>query len=114
MSLPVPKGPRQNWTMDFITDLPPSIRRGQVYDSILVTIDRYTKFSRYIPARKDWEAENMSDVLVEEIFTKFGMPVSIVTERSLHSVSWDDTYVNRGPMWRGEVELHPVGGKSGD
>lgn len=35
-------------------------------------------------------------------------------ERSLDLVSWDDTYVNRGPMWRGEVELHPVGGKSGD
>ena len=84
VSLPIPQGPRQNWTMDFIADLPPSIRRGQVYDSILVTIDRYTKFSRYIPARKDWEAETMSDVLVEEIFTKFGMPVSIVTDwRSL-------------------------------
>ena len=81
VSLPVRQGPRQNWTIDFITDLPRSFRRGQVYVSILVTIDRYTKFSRYIPARKDWEAENMSDVLVEEIFTKFGMPVSIVTDR---------------------------------
>ena len=80
-SLPVPKGPRQNWTMDFITDLSPSLRRTVAYDAILVMVDRYTKYSPYIPARKVWNAEIMADVLVEEIFTKFGMPVSIVSDR---------------------------------
>ena len=80
-SLPVPKGPRQNWTRDFITDLPPSLRRTVAYDALLVMVDRYTKYSRFIPARKDWNAEIMADVLVEEIFTKFGMPVSIVSDR---------------------------------
>ena len=80
-SLPIPKGPRQDWTLDFITDLPPSVRRGQVFDAVLVVVDRYTKFARYIPARKDWEAEDMADVLVEEVFTKYGKPVSFVSDR---------------------------------
>ena len=79
--LPRPKGPRQAWSMDFITDLPPSLRRGTAYDAILVIVDRFTKYSRYILARKDWDAEMLADVLVEEVFTRFGMPVSIVSDR---------------------------------
>ena len=43
--LPIPTGPQKDWTLDFITDLPPSVCRGQVFDSILVVVDRYTKFS---------------------------------------------------------------------
>ena len=80
-SLPVPLGPRQNWALDFITDLPPSIRRTLIFDAILVIVDRYTKYARYIAARKDWTAENLADALVEEVFTRFGMPVSLVTDR---------------------------------
>jgi transposase InsO family protein len=80
-SLPVPQGPRKDWTMDFITDLPPSKRRGQVYDAILVVVDRYTKYSRYIPARKDWTAEHLADELFDEVFSKQGMPESIVSDR---------------------------------
>ena len=55
-SFPFPKNPRENWTMDFITDLPRNARRGSVFDSILVIVDRYIKFTRYIPSRKDWKA----------------------------------------------------------
>ena len=51
--------------MDFITDLPPSLRRTVAYDAILVMVDRYIKCSRYIPARKDWNAEIMADVCHE-------------------------------------------------
>ena len=38
-SLPIPNRPRQNWTLNFITNLPPSVRRGQVFDSILVVVN---------------------------------------------------------------------------
>ena len=67
--------------MDFITDLPPSARRGLVFDSILVAVDRYTKYTRYIPSRKDWDAVELADSLVDDVFTKFGIPDSIVTDR---------------------------------
>ena len=52
-SLLISNGPRQDWTLDFIIDLPPSVRRGQVFDSILVVVDQYTKYSKHIPSRKD-------------------------------------------------------------
>jgi hypothetical protein len=37
--------------MDFITKLPLSKYLGQVYDSILVVVDKLTKMAHYIPAR---------------------------------------------------------------
>ena len=80
-SLPFPKGPRQEWTMDFITDLPPSMLRGVAYDSILVIVDCYSKYAIYLPARKDWKAKTFADLVVERVFTQFGMPVSIVSDR---------------------------------
>ena len=78
--LPIPTGPQKDWTLDFITDLPLSVCQGQVFDSILVVIDRYTKFSLYILSRKDWDAENLANALVEKIFTKYGKPFSFVSD----------------------------------
>ena len=46
--------------MDFITDLPPSKRYSQVYDCILVVIDRLTKMARYIPVTKKLDAAGLA------------------------------------------------------
>jgi hypothetical protein len=50
----IPSKPFESIAMDFITNLPPSKDpvTGVVYDSIFVIVDRYTKFSRYIPTMK--------------------------------------------------------------
>jgi hypothetical protein len=39
--------------MNFIIDLSLSKRNEQIYDFILIIIDRYTKYFKYISARKD-------------------------------------------------------------
>ena len=44
-------------------------------------MDRYTKYARYILAQKDWDAELFTDVMVKEVFTKFGMTRSITSDR---------------------------------
>ena len=74
-SLSIPMGPRKDWTMDFITGLPLCMRRKSVYDLILVIVNRYTKYAKYIPVRKDWKITDLADVLVEDIFFTFGKPV---------------------------------------
>jgi hypothetical protein len=43
----------KNWTMNFITDLSFSKRREQIYDAILIVINRYTKYFKYISAKKE-------------------------------------------------------------
>jgi transposase InsO family protein len=80
-SLPPPTGPWRDITMDFVTDLPPSKRRGKAYDSILVVVDRYTKMARYIPVLKTIDAPTLADVFVSKILRHYGVPQSIVTDR---------------------------------
>src|SRR5208282_6669074 len=65
--LPEPDGPWQWITMDFVTDLPLAKYNGQVYDSILVVMDRFSKMVHYIPSRKDIDAKTLSDVFMREV-----------------------------------------------
>ena len=50
-----------------------------MYNSILVVINRYTKYAKYILARKDWKATDLADVLVEEVFSAFGKLVLLTS-----------------------------------
>jgi hypothetical protein len=79
--LSISENSRQNWTMNFITDLSFSKHRDIVYDSILMIIDHYTKFNLYISSKKTWNAENLTNVLIDEIFIKFERFIFIVTDR---------------------------------
>ena len=80
-SLPIPSRPWEEITMDFVTSLPPSVWRGQVYDSILVVVDRFSKMARYMPVRKDMTATDLATLYAESIFKDFGAPKGIVSDR---------------------------------
>ena len=73
---------RQDWTIDFITGLPPSKLMGIVFDAILVVVNRYTKFARYIPSCEDWKAKMLRDALVKEVWSKCDLLVSLITDQS--------------------------------
>ena len=67
--------------MDFITDLPPSKQRGNMYDKILVVVDWYNKGVRYIPTTKKITAPQLEELLMEEVFLRYGAPDGAVTDR---------------------------------
>jgi len=67
--------------MDFITGLPPSKRRGDVHNAILVVVDRFTKMSIYIPCTKKVNSVNLAELIFEYVFSRFGIPRGIVTNR---------------------------------
>lgn len=46
-------------------------------------VDKYIKFSQYILSRKNWEAENLINTLVKEIYTKYSKPVLFVSDHKL-------------------------------
>ena len=75
-----PTGLLKEITMDFITDLPPSKQKGNVYDAILVVVDRFIKGVRYIPTTKKITAPLLEELLMEEVFFQFGAPDSAVTD----------------------------------
>ena len=63
--------------MDFIEPLPTS----EGYDSILVVVDRLTKMALFLPTRTTLTSAQMADLLKREVFTRHGMPLSIVSDR---------------------------------
>jgi len=79
--LEVPNSPWQRITLDFITDLPPSRLGNEVYNSILVVMDRFTKMAHYIPTRKTITAKNLASVFLREIIRLHGVPDVIVSDR---------------------------------
>ena len=68
-------------TMDFITNLPLSRCGQEVYNLILVIMDRNMKMVHYVPVRKTIGAEELADVFLQEIHCLHGMPDLIVTDR---------------------------------
>ena len=82
-ALPLPSKPFEAISMDFITDLPPSIDKvnNKKYDSILVIVDRYTKLARYIPCTKNISAEALAELFLHYWFKDQGLPASIISDR---------------------------------
>ena len=82
-SLPDPEEPWKHLTMDFITDLPPSVRKRRAYDSVLVVVDRFTKWAKYIPVTKKIKADELADLLERKVVLRMGAgyPASIVSDR---------------------------------
>ncbi len=108
-ALPQPSGPWKEITMDFITDLPPSKRKGHVYDAILVVVDRYTKMVRYLPTNKTIKAPDLEEMLMEEVFLKFGPPNGIVTDRGsvFTSAFWSEVCYQMKVKRRLSTAFHP-------
>ena len=79
--LPCPTEPWKDISMDFITGLPPSLRMGTACDSVIVLVDRYSKMVRYIACSTDIDAAQLADKLIDEVFSKFGVPWLIVSDR---------------------------------
>ena len=72
--------PTQVWddiTMDFIEALPKS---GE-YDTVLVVVDRFTKFAYFIGLKHPFNATTIAVVFVKEVVRLHGFPSSIVSNR---------------------------------
>ena len=75
--LETPSRPFADITMDFIVKLPIS---GKGFDSILVIVDRLTKYAKFIPFKEAHSAQELSETFLQEISYKFGFQDSILTD----------------------------------
>jgi len=73
----IPEGIWETITMDFIVDLPVS----QGYDSILTVVDRHSKAIILSPCYKTITAEQMSQLLVDNVWKRTGVPKAIISDR---------------------------------
>ena len=76
--LPIPKRRWESISMDFIVDFP---KTADGHDSILVVVDRLSKYAHFIPTTESISAEDLAHVFVDRIFKLHGMPKEILTDR---------------------------------
>lgn len=81
--LPIPAGPWTDISYDLITKLPTS----NGYDSILTVVDRLTKMAHFIPCKETMKAEDLADLMINNVWKLHGTPKSIVSDRGSIFVS---------------------------
>jgi transposase InsO family protein len=108
-SLPFPKGPMQEWSMDFVTGLPAAYFRKDLVDAILVIVDRFTKYSFFFPVSTSLTAADLAKLLHEEIELQFGPPRGIVSDRGpvFTSEFWSQLCFHSKVKRRLSTAFHP-------
>ncbi|MBW0575189.1 hypothetical protein O181_114904 [Austropuccinia psidii MF-1] len=81
--LPISNGPWICLSMDFITQLPLS----SSFDSILVKVDIFSKMAVFIPTMSSIISLDLAHLFTKNIFSKHGLPLSIVSDRGSLFVS---------------------------
>src|SRR6201991_4853818 len=76
--IPIPARPFEVISMDFILELP---KTESGYDNILVVVDKLTKFAIFIPTKTTIDEKECANLIFENIFTQFGIPRQIITDR---------------------------------
>ncbi|MBW0551087.1 hypothetical protein O181_090802 [Austropuccinia psidii MF-1] len=82
-TLPIPNGPWICLSMDCITKFPLS----NSFDSILVIVYRFSKMAVFIPTMSSIASLDLAHVFIKNIFSKNGLPSSIVSDRGSPFVS---------------------------
>nr|GEY06203.1 hypothetical protein [Tanacetum cinerariifolium] len=74
----IPKWKLKGIAMDFVTKLP---RTSSGHDTIWVIVNRLTKFASFLPMREDYKMERLARLYLNEIVTRHGVPISIISDR---------------------------------
>lgn len=93
--LPVPEGVWQDLTMDFVEGLP----KSNGYDTILVVVDRFSKYAHFIAVKHPFTAQSIAKLFLDNIVRLHGMPKTIVSDRDRIFTS---------TFWKELFKLHKV------
>jgi hypothetical protein len=75
--LPIPPSAWHTISMDFIEGLPSSNK----FDTILVIIDKLTKFAHFIPLKHPFTAASIAQVFMDGVYRYHGMPQVLISDR---------------------------------
>jgi hypothetical protein len=74
---PIPAGAWQDLTMDFIEKLP----KSEGYDTILVVVDRFTKYAHFFPLKHPFTPQGVAQIMIDSIVKLHGIPKTIISNR---------------------------------
>jgi hypothetical protein len=75
--LPVPSGAWEDLSMDFIEGLP----KSKGYTTILVVVDRFTKYSHFIPLKHPYSATTVAQEFLDHVVKLHSLPVTITSDK---------------------------------
>ncbi|KAL0937059.1 reverse transcriptase domain protein [Colletotrichum truncatum] len=109
--LPAPPAPWHSISLDFIVKLPKSrepLTKVQ-YDSILVVVDRFTKYAYFIPYLESSTAEDLAYTFLRIIVSQHGLPQEIVSDRGsvFTSKFWRSLISQLGAKHSLSTAFHP-------
>ena len=104
-SLQVPTRPWMDLSMDFIEELPSSYG----HNSILVVVDRLTKWAIFIPTTTRLNSPGLAELFLEYVVCQHGLPTSIVSDRGSKFISkfWRQLTDNLGIKLNLSTAYHP-------
>ncbi|RVX08271.1 Transposon Tf2-12 polyprotein [Vitis vinifera] len=94
-----------NVTMDFIIGLP----KSEDSDSIIVVVDRFSKYATFITASTDCTAEETARLFLKHIVKYWGLPKFIISDRDLRFTGkfWTELFKLMGSELHFSTSFHP-------
>jgi len=104
--LEIPEWKWDHITMDFVTKLP---RTKKGNDMIWVIVDRLTKSAHFLPTRETEKLDKLAEMYIDEVVSKHGIPLSIVSDRDSRFVSnfWKSLQRELGTRVHLSTAYHP-------
>ncbi|KAF8393178.1 hypothetical protein HHK36_021419 [Tetracentron sinense] len=104
---PIPL-PAQVWdevTLDFMEGLP----RSEGWDTILVVVDRLSKYAHFIGLKHPFTAVSVAGIFVREIVRRHGIPQSVISDRDRVFLShfWSELFKLQGTTLKRSTAYHP-------
>jgi len=103
--LPIPNIIWEEIAMDFITNLPLS----SGYSTIMVVIDRLSKFAHFIPLKSGFNNKIVAEAFIQNIVKLYGFPKTIVLDRDRVFISsfWRHMFKSQGTQLAMSSSYHP-------
>jgi len=103
--LPIPEQVWEEILMDFIEGLP----RSMCKSSILVVVDRLTKYAHFIPLSHPFTTRTVAIVFVDNIYKLYGLPKVIVSNRNnlFTSEFWREFWSLQRSKLHYSIAYHP-------
>ena len=104
--LPVPHGPWEDVSLDFITGLPRTQRHKE---SIMVVVDSFSKIAHFVACHTTNDASHVANLYFKEIVRLHGLPRSMVSDRDTKFLSdfWLTLWRKLGTHVKPSTTCHP-------
>ena len=107
----LPEVPWETITMDFVVKLPKSTDpvTKVVYNSILVVVDKLTKYTHLVPWKESGTTNKLASVLLKELVSHQGLPKTIISDQDkLFTLKFWNTWTRQlGIDTRMSTAYHP-------